>query len=317
MIRILPALLALAAARRAGRGRRPPLFGHRFRPGDRRRALYRAAGRRPRRPRRRASGSREALDRVTRRRPGPDPAHPPQPLRLGRHAGRRRRPGHDRARHPQSALGPADRPGRRSTSSGARGLNVEFTVEGSGRLRATSVAADNLALGLLGSGRSRSPAAPTRCAAISRAPAMSRRARLRRPATPPSPPTRPARVALTVDGPATITANGLGKVTHPRARRSARSAASAPTRSAAPAQISARTASFPARSGGSCRQSSSPSPRSGGASAPRRDSASPDAPRLAQGADRHQLGIEPDDRLAVGRAHRRSRGSSGARRSGA
>ena len=52
-----------------------------------------------------------ALDRVTRRRPGPDPAHPPQPLRLGRHARRRSRPGHDRARHPQPALGAADRPG--------------------------------------------------------------------------------------------------------------------------------------------------------------------------------------------------------------
>ena len=35
----------------------------------------------------------------------------------------------------------------------AEGLRVELTVQGSGRLRATSVAADDLALGLLGSGR--------------------------------------------------------------------------------------------------------------------------------------------------------------------
>lgn len=36
--------------------------------------------------------------------------------------------------------------------AGARGLNVEFMVEGSGRIRATHVAADTLSLGLLGSG---------------------------------------------------------------------------------------------------------------------------------------------------------------------
>lgn len=36
---------------------------------------------------------------------------------------------------------------------GAAGLNVEFTVEGSGTLRAAGVNADNLALGLIGSGR--------------------------------------------------------------------------------------------------------------------------------------------------------------------
>ena len=36
---------------------------------------------------------------------------------------------------------------------GASGLNVAFTVEGSGTLRATGVAADNLSLGLIGAGR--------------------------------------------------------------------------------------------------------------------------------------------------------------------
>ncbi|HST37187.1 MAG TPA: DUF2807 domain-containing protein [Allosphingosinicella sp.] len=36
---------------------------------------------------------------------------------------------------------------------GAAGLNVDFTVEGSGTLRAANVSADNLALGLIGSGR--------------------------------------------------------------------------------------------------------------------------------------------------------------------
>ncbi len=54
---------------------------------------------------------------------------------------------------------------------------------------------------------------------------------------------------------------------HPRPRRSARSPGPAPIRCAAPAQISASTASFPARSGGSASRSSPPSPRSGGASA--------------------------------------------------
>ena len=36
---------------------------------------------------------------------------------------------------------------------GAEGLRVEFTVEGSGRLRATNIEADNLSIGLRGSGR--------------------------------------------------------------------------------------------------------------------------------------------------------------------
>jgi len=36
---------------------------------------------------------------------------------------------------------------------GAAGLNVQFTVEGSGTLRAVNLNADNLALGLIGSGR--------------------------------------------------------------------------------------------------------------------------------------------------------------------
>jgi hypothetical protein len=37
--------------------------------------------------------------------------------------------------------------------AGGRGLNLEFVLQGSGRLRATGIAADNLSLGLLGSGR--------------------------------------------------------------------------------------------------------------------------------------------------------------------
>lgn len=98
-----------------------------------------------------ASGTREGLDRVSVEVRG-------QTMRIrpgrGIWSGR---PGADRGpvtialttRMLRSArtIGPA-----RLEIEGAAGLNVEFMVEGGGTIRATGVAAENLALGLLGSG---------------------------------------------------------------------------------------------------------------------------------------------------------------------
>lgn len=95
---------------------------------------------------------------------------------------------------------------------GARGLNVEFIVQGSGRLRATAVAADNLSLGLLGSGR-------LEIAGTARAlhadvqgngdVEASHLAALNATLTT----STSGIVAVTVNGPATVSANGLGEVT--------------------------------------------------------------------------------------------------------
>lgn len=95
---------------------------------------------------------------------------------------------------------------------GARGLNVQFTVEGSGRLRATGVAADNLSLGLLGSGRLEISGIARALRADFQGTGDVEASRLiAQNATLTT--TTAGTVALTVNGPATIGANGLGNVT--------------------------------------------------------------------------------------------------------
>lgn len=94
---------------------------------------------------------------------------------------------------------------------GVRGLNVELSVEGSGRIRAANVAADNLSLALLGSGGL--DVAGTAKALrgdfqgtgnVEAARLIAQNARVTT--------TTVGTVALTVNGPASVTANGLGDV---------------------------------------------------------------------------------------------------------
>jgi putative autotransporter adhesin-like protein len=98
-----------------------------------------------------ASGTREGLDRVSvevrgqtmRIRPGRGiwsgrPGADPGPVTIALTT---------RMLRSARTIGPA-----RLEIEGAAGLNVEFIVEGSGTIRATRVAAENLALGLIGSG---------------------------------------------------------------------------------------------------------------------------------------------------------------------
>jgi hypothetical protein len=94
---------------------------------------------------------------------------------------------------------------------GGRGLNLEFVLQGSGRLRATGVAADNVSLGLLGSGRleiagtARALVADAQGSGdmdASRLPANNARLNT----------TTIGAVALNVNGPVTVSANGLGTV---------------------------------------------------------------------------------------------------------
>ncbi len=94
---------------------------------------------------------------------------------------------------------------------GARGLNVEFTVEGSGTLRATGVAADNLSLGLLGSGRLEISGLARALRAHFQGTGDVEASRLvAQNATLAT--TTAGIVALTVNGPVTVRANGLGAV---------------------------------------------------------------------------------------------------------
>lgn len=94
---------------------------------------------------------------------------------------------------------------------GVRGLNVELSVEGSGRIRAANVAADNLSLALLGSGGL--DVAGTAKALrgdfqgtgnVEAARLIAQNATIRT--------TSVGTIALTVNGPASVTANGLGDV---------------------------------------------------------------------------------------------------------
>jgi hypothetical protein len=157
-----------------------------------------------------AQGTRDALDRVTIDVQG-------QTLRI-----RRNRsawggaPGADvgtvtvelvtRSLRSARLIGPA-----RLDLEGARGLNVELSVEGSGTIRAAGIDADHLSLALLGSGR-------LEVAGVARMlngnfqgtgdiVAADLRAGQATIAT-----TTSGAVAITVNGPATVTANGLGNV---------------------------------------------------------------------------------------------------------
>lgn len=157
-----------------------------------------------------ATGSREAIDRVTVDSQG-------RMLRI-----RRNRnawggaPGADvgtvtialEARSLRSArlIGPA-----RLQVDGAEGLNVEFSVEGSGVLRATAVDADNLTLALAGSGRLDLAGATRRLRANFQGTGDVEGTNLRaRDATVAT--TTVGTVTLTVDGPVTVNAGGLGDV---------------------------------------------------------------------------------------------------------
>ncbi|HKR23921.1 MAG TPA: DUF2807 domain-containing protein [Allosphingosinicella sp.] len=96
--------------------------------------------------------------------------------------------------------------------TGARGLNVEFTVEGSGRLRAASLDADTLSLGLLGSGTLEIAGSADVLRGDFQGTGNVEAARLVAGNATITTNTAGA-VALTVNGPAAITANGLGEVT--------------------------------------------------------------------------------------------------------
>jgi hypothetical protein len=95
---------------------------------------------------------------------------------------------------------------------GGSGLNVDFSVEGSGALKVTGVAADNLSLGLLGSGRIEIAGTVGRLRAdfqgtgdvAGRDLIVTQEAVIGT--------TTAGTVALTVNGPATVNANGLGDV---------------------------------------------------------------------------------------------------------
>lgn len=157
-----------------------------------------------------ATGSREALDRLSVDVQG-------RMLRIRRNrTGWTGTPGRDagtvslelatRSLRSARLIGPA-----RLDAEGARGLNVEFSVEGSGTVRAVRIDADHLALALLGSGR-------IEVAGVARAlngnfqgsgeiEATALRAAAATIAT-----TTSGAVTLTVNGPAAITSNGLGNV---------------------------------------------------------------------------------------------------------
>ncbi|HYN45116.1 MAG TPA: DUF2807 domain-containing protein, partial [Allosphingosinicella sp.] len=157
-----------------------------------------------------ASGTREGIDRVTVDVQG-------QTLRIRRNrSGWGGTPGADSGpvtialatRNLRSArlIGPAT-----LDVEGARGLNVQFTVEGSGRVRAANVAADNLSLGLLGSGRLEiSGTARALRADVQGTGDVEASRLIAQNATLVT--TTAGTVALTVNGPATVAANGLGDV---------------------------------------------------------------------------------------------------------
>jgi hypothetical protein len=157
-----------------------------------------------------ASGTRDGLDRISvevhgqtlriRRargtwtgRPGVDPgpvtiALTTRTLRLGR------------------TVGPA-----RLEIEGAAGLNVEFVVEGAGTIRATRVAAENLVLGLIGSGALEIAGTARSLRGQFQGTGTVEATRLAAHDATITTNTQ-GNVALTVNGPAAITAYGLGEV---------------------------------------------------------------------------------------------------------
>jgi hypothetical protein len=94
---------------------------------------------------------------------------------------------------------------------GGRGLNLQFMLQGSGRIRATHVTADNVSLGLLGSGRLEiSGAARALVADVQGTGDVDASHLVAHNATLST--TTIGTVALNVNGPATVNANGLGNV---------------------------------------------------------------------------------------------------------
>jgi hypothetical protein len=157
-----------------------------------------------------ATGSQEAIDRLT-------VDVQSQTLRIRRNRqGWGGRPGADlgsvtitlSTRNLRSArlIGPAA-----LDVAGARGLNVDFIVEGSGRLRATGVAVDNLTLGLLGSGTLELAGTARAIRADFQGTGNVEGARLIAQGATVTTNTAGI-VALNVVGPVTVHANGLGSV---------------------------------------------------------------------------------------------------------
>lgn len=96
--------------------------------------------------------------------------------------------------------------------AGARGLRVDFTVEGSGQIVAERVAADNLSLGLRGTGSLEvRGTAGILTADIQGSGSVAGEALVAETATVAA--TTSGEIALTVRRSATVTANGLGSVT--------------------------------------------------------------------------------------------------------
>ena len=99
----------------------------------------------------------------------------------------------------------------RFDADAVRGLRVEFSVEGSGTLHATRLNADALSLALLGSGRlDIAGAAGTLAATFQGTGDLAAPGLVAHNATIVS--TTSGAVALTVNGPATVTNNGIGNV---------------------------------------------------------------------------------------------------------
>lgn len=97
------------------------------------------------------------------------------------------------------------------TVENARGLDLELSVEGSGALRATGVDADNLSLALLGSG-GLDIAGTTRALTGNFQGTGEIRAAALRAQRANVVSTNSGEIDLNVDGPATITSNGLGAI---------------------------------------------------------------------------------------------------------
>lgn len=95
---------------------------------------------------------------------------------------------------------------------GGSGLNLEFSVEGSGALKVSGVAADNLALGLIGSGRIEIAGSARRLRADFQGSGdiLGQGLVVAQDATIGT--TTAGSVALSVNGPVTVNANGLGDV---------------------------------------------------------------------------------------------------------
>jgi len=97
------------------------------------------------------------------------------------------------------------------TVEGARGLNLELSAEGSGTIHATGIDAENLSIALIGSG-SLDVAGATRALTGNFQGTGEIRAAELRASRANIVSTNSGAIALRVDGPATITSNGLGEI---------------------------------------------------------------------------------------------------------